>query len=76
LNISAEMPQENIKVNEIIKAQKNAIRSLFVRILSDEQKEDLADELYVLFDAALVTSKVYKAAWPVKTARKIAEKLL
>ncbi len=76
LNISAELPQENTKVTELIKAQKNAIRSLFGRILDDEQKEDLADELYLLFDAAMISSKVYRATWPVKTARKIAEKLL
>lgn len=76
LNISAELPQENTKVTELIKAQKDSIRNLFTRILDNEQKEELADELYVLFDAALVSSKVYQSSWPVKTARKIAEKLL
>lgn len=76
LNISAELPQANTTVKELIKTQKNAIRSLFVSILEDEQKEELADELYLLFDAALISSKVYQSTWPVLTARKIAEKLL
>jgi hypothetical protein len=31
---------------------------------------------YVLFDAALVTSKVYGADWPIETTKTIAQKLL
>jgi hypothetical protein len=39
-------------------------------------KEKLADELYLLFDAALVSSKVYGDGWPIKTASKMAGKLI
>ncbi len=76
LNISAELPTGNSRVVGLIQGQKNSIRNLFARILKLEDKEELGDELYLLFDAALVSSKVYQAGWPVKAARKIAEKIL
>ncbi|HSC39174.1 MAG TPA: TetR/AcrR family transcriptional regulator [Chitinophagaceae bacterium] len=76
LNISAELPHGNSAIKALIKKQKNFIRSLFATILEPVGKEDLADELYLLFDGALATSKVHGDVWPVKTARKVAEKLL
>ncbi|MBS1511324.1 MAG: TetR/AcrR family transcriptional regulator [Bacteroidetes bacterium] len=76
LNVAAEIPKDNPKVKALIKKQKNAIRELFSSILKPAGKQQLADELYILFDAALVTSKVYNDSWPVKTTRNIAEKLI
>jgi AcrR family transcriptional regulator len=76
LNISSELPNGNSTIKALIKKQKNFIRSLFTAILEPVGKEDLADELYLLFDGALATSKVHGDVWPVKTARKVAEKLL
>jgi AcrR family transcriptional regulator len=76
LNIAAEIPKDNTKIKSIIKKQKNHIRSLFAEILKPAGKEQLADEIYLLFDAALVSSKVYEDRWPVKTARKVVEKLV
>lgn len=76
LNIACEIPKENEKIRMLIKKQKNHIRGLFAGILKPIGKEGLADELYVLFDAALISSKVYGDLWPIKTTRKIVEKLL
>ena len=76
LNIAAELPQEHGKIKEIIRNQKNEIRQLFAEILAPVHKEQLADELYILFDAALIAGKVYGDLWPVKTTRKIVEKLI
>jgi AcrR family transcriptional regulator len=76
LNIAAELPNDQGKVRSIIRKQKNGIRNLFAEILKPAGKEDLADEIYLLFDAALVSGKVYADVWPVKTARKIVEKLI
>ena len=76
LNIASEIPKDNEKVRSLIRKQKNSIRNLFASILKPAGKEQLADEMYVLFDAALISSKVYDDGWPVKSARKIAEKLL
>ncbi len=76
LNVAAELPQEHEDVKSMIKTQKNHVRNLFAEILRPIGKEKLADELYVLFDAALVTSKVYGADWPIETTKTIAQKLL
>jgi len=76
LNIASEIPKGNNTVRSLIRKQKNHIRNLFASILKPANKEHLADELYLLFDAALISSKVFGDIWPVKTARKIAEKLL
>lgn len=76
LNVAAEIPKDNQKVKALIKKQKNHIRALFAEILKPAGKEDLADELYILFDAALVSSKVFGESWPVKTTKGIVEKLL
>jgi AcrR family transcriptional regulator len=76
LNIAAEVPEGHAAVRALIKKQKNQIRNLFAGIMKPIGKEQLADELYLLFDAALVSSKVYRDGWPVKTASKIAGKLI
>ena len=76
LNIVSEIPKKNKAIRAVIKKQKDAVRSLFVEILQPVGKEDLSDELYVLFDGAFISSKVYEDVWPVKKAKKIAEKLL
>jgi AcrR family transcriptional regulator len=76
LNVAAEIPKDNQKVRALIKKQKNSIRKLFADLLKPLGKEELADELYILFDAALVSSKVYGELWPVKTTRSIVEKLI
>lgn len=76
LNISAEFPQDNSAVRGLVRKQKDHIRFLFTTILQPAGQQHLADELYLLFDAALSSSKVYNDAWPVNVARKIAEKLV
>lgn len=76
LNISSEIPKNNESVKLLIKNQKDKIRLLFVDILKPIGKEDLADELYILFEGAVITSKVYEDIWTIKTTRKIVEKLL
>lgn len=76
LNIAAELPQDDGKIKDLIRNQKNEIRELFAEILKPIDKENLADELYILFDAALISGKVYGDLWPVTTTKKIVEKLL
>ena len=76
LNIASEIPKENDKVKALIKKQKNHIRNLFAQALKPLGKEKMADEMYVLFDGALISSKVYGDVWPIKTTKKIVEKLI
>jgi AcrR family transcriptional regulator len=76
LNIVSEVPRNRKAIRTIIKNQKDHIRNLFTEILKPDGKQDLADELYVLFDAALISGKVYDDVWPVKAARRIVDKLV
>lgn len=76
LNVAAEIPKDNKKVKSLIKKQKDYVRSLFAEILKPIGKEDIADELYILFDGGIVASKIYGELWPIKTTRRIVEKLL
>lgn len=76
LNVSAEITKDNLKVNAIITNQKNKVRNLILEVLESAGKQDLADEIYVLFDGAFVTSKVYNDVWPIKTSKNIVKKLL
>ncbi len=76
LNIASEVPTENTRVRSLIRKQKDNIRALFGEIVKPVKKEGLADQLYILFDASLISSKVYGDVWPIKSARKIAERLV
>jgi len=76
LNISAELPLEKGEVKALIKGQKNRMREMFSEFLKPQGKESLADEIYLLFEAAMVSSKVYGELWPIRTTRKIIEKLI
>ena len=76
LNILSEIPKEDERVIAQIKKQKNGVRRLFSEILEPIGKADMADEIYTLFDGALIANKVHNEVWPVTSARKIAEKLL
>jgi len=76
LNIISEIPKEDERIRIQIKKQKNGVRRLFSRILEPIGKEDLADEMYILFEGALSANKVHDDVWPVISARNIAKKLL
>jgi len=73
LNIAAEIPQYNEDILSLIQAQKNKIRELFVEILEPIHREALADELYILFEGALASSKVFKENWTIEATRRIVE---
>ena len=84
LNIAGEIPIENSRVYDIIRKQKNELRGLFAEILKSDSMgddelqsaESLADGLYLLFDGAIMSCKVYGDSWPVVAAHKSALKLM
>lgn len=76
LNIIAEIPSSNERIKEQVKEQKEGIRQLFKEVVKPLQKEWLADELYLLFEAVLISSKVHGEGWPVEVAKGMAEKLV
>jgi len=76
LNLISELPVDTGRVVKQIQKQKNGVRKLFVTILKPVGKEDLADDIYVLFEGALIANKVHHKVWPIESAKKIAAKLL
>jgi len=76
LNIISEIPKDAERVRNQIRKQKNGVRNLFANILHPIHKEDLADEIYTLFEGALIGNKVHDEVWPVLSARKIVDRLL
>ncbi|MFX9552163.1 hypothetical protein ABTO49_21505, partial [Acinetobacter baumannii] len=49
LNVISDLPADSRKVKPIIKQQKDNVRNLFAEILQPVKKDNLADELYMLF---------------------------
>ncbi|GGB20347.1 TetR/AcrR family transcriptional regulator [Puia dinghuensis] len=76
LNIISETPLENERVMQQIRKQKNGVRHLFAQLLEPIGKQSLADEIYLLFEGALIANKVHRAVWPVETAKRIVSKLI
>lgn len=76
LNLISELPMDAERVVKQIQKQKNGVRRLFASILEPVGKEAIADELYVLFEGALIANKVHHQVWPVESAKKIAAELL
>jgi AcrR family transcriptional regulator len=76
LNIISEMPKDARRVRKQIKKQKDGVRELFATILEPIHKADLADEIYTLFEGALIGNKVHDEVWPVAAAKKIVGKLV
>ncbi|PZR27088.1 MAG: TetR family transcriptional regulator [Citrobacter freundii] len=75
LNIISEIPSGNERVKEQVKEQKEGVRELFKEVVKPLRNESLGDELYLLFEAVLISSKVHGESWPVGVAKKMAEKL-
>jgi AcrR family transcriptional regulator len=76
LNVNAELPQDNGRVSAFIKNQKDQVIALFRDILKTIGKQDLAPDIYVLFDGAMIATKVYKSNWPIDAAKRTVIKLI
>jgi len=76
LNIISEIPVESERIIKQIQKQKNGVRTLFAQVLKPIGKDPLSDEIYVLFEGALIANKVHNRVWPIERAKKIASLLL
>lgn len=76
LNIASEVGQGNTRAMKVIQNQKDGIRKIFKEILQPINREELTDQFYLLFEGALIASKVHKSKWPVDVAQKCAVELL
>jgi AcrR family transcriptional regulator len=76
LNIVYEMPDGEERARQQIRKQKNAVREILSEIVKPLGKPDLADEIYTLFEGALIAHKVHGATWPIISAKGIINKLI
>lgn len=76
LNMVYELPEEALKIREMVKMQKDRVRNVFEEILSPLERPGLSDEIYTLFEGALIANKVHNNTWPILTAKSIVNKIL
>jgi len=76
LNIVYEMPDGEERARAQIKKQKDAVRSLFAELLLPVRQELLADEIYTLFEGALIGHKIHNAIWPITSAKNTLGRML
>ncbi|MCW3467224.1 TetR/AcrR family transcriptional regulator [Chitinophaga nivalis] len=75
LNILSEMTDKDAAVLQVIQEHKKDLRAYLGHILVKE-KQALKDQVYLLFEAAMIESQLYRHQWPVQEARKAVSGLL
>jgi AcrR family transcriptional regulator len=75
LNILSEISSNNKAILSVIQNHKQDLRDFFAQILADE-KQELVDHIYLLFESSIIESKLFRSQWPVERAKKIVSSLL
>nr|WP_294944582.1 TetR/AcrR family transcriptional regulator [uncultured Mucilaginibacter sp.] len=81
INMLAEIGDSNEIMRKEIVEHKTKLRGIFKQWIEEDlgtgpQASQLADITYLLFEGAIVESKIYKDTWPVETAMKfLADKI-
>ena len=79
----SEIPQENEKIREEIKHQKNLFLQLITDIiernlksLSKKQLNTLARQVYLMYESAVAESHLHQANWPIKENKKLCSQII
>ncbi len=75
LNILSEISSENKSILSVIQNHKQDLRNFFTQILPDE-KQELVDHVYLLFESSIIESQLFRSQWPVEKSKKIVGSLL
>jgi AcrR family transcriptional regulator len=75
LNIVYEMPDGDEKARLQIKKQKDAVRRLLAALILPLDHPELADEIYTVFEGALIGHKVHQDSWPIAAAQNVVAKM-
>ncbi len=75
LNILSEITDKDAEALTIIQEHKKELRSYLANILAGEPQQ-LKDQVYLLFESAMVESQLFRNQWPVLEAKKIVNNLL
>jgi AcrR family transcriptional regulator len=76
LNMVYELPEDALKIRQMVKTQKDRVRNVFEEILAPLERPGLSDEIYTLFEGALIANKIHNNTWPVITAKNIINKII
>ena len=80
LNTMAEIPQDDQRIKEEIRKQKASLRgvikSLVFENLPEEEDQTMADQLYLLYEGALMESYLYGSNWPISLVKSMAKKIV
>ncbi len=82
INLLAEVSTQNAEMRKEIVDHKSTLRAFFQNLVSDIIEDDkakanqISDSILLLFEGAIVQSKIHLDVWPVKTAKKTATTLL
>ena len=73
LNFLVEIPAENIAIREVIVGHKNELRYFFHNLLLNTGID--ANHIYLLFEGAIMESKLFREEWPIDTAKSIIQSI-
>ncbi len=81
INLSSETPSlSNLTILQIIQNHKNDLRQLLGRLAGKKSAgttlPQIGDQLYTLYEGALVSSKIFRNDWPVQQAKQVVHYLL
>jgi len=80
LNTMAEIPQDDERIKQEIRSQKDSLRktikSLVMENLPASKDKSLADQLYLLYEGALMESYLYSSNWPIALVKSMASKIV
>ena len=81
INTVSEIPKENQKIRETIQRQKNGLIDLIKRLIdenlpaieSEQESNQLAKKVYLLYESAIAESHLHRAVWPIDSALELCE---
>lgn len=83
INMLAELADSNEVMQKEVLAHKAKLREYIRNLVKEALPEavsgttdSVADAVYLLFEGAIVESKIYKDAWPIKSAKEMVKRLL
>ncbi|WP_020529883.1 TetR/AcrR family transcriptional regulator [Flexithrix dorotheae] len=81
-NIITDLPKDHTKIKAQTLYHKNVLRKWIQDLVkedkqySENEAEELGDEIMVLLEGAIMLSQIQKAAWPILKAKNVCQKLL
>jgi AcrR family transcriptional regulator len=75
LNILSETTEKDVTILNIIQDHKKDLR-IFLGDILKKEKQAVKDHVYLLFEAAIVESQLFRSQWPVMETKKMVSSLL